>query len=56
MLRTLVRLVALGAAAMILTLLVPLGGVIAQAKTSTHSSSPFTVIASGLNNPRGLRF
>ncbi len=56
MLRTLVRLVALGAAAMILSLLVPLGGAIAQAKTSTHSLSQFTVFATGLNNPRGLRF
>jgi hypothetical protein len=56
MLRTLVRLVALGGAAMILTLPVPLGGAIAQAKTSTHSSSQFTVLATGLNNPRGLRF
>ena len=56
MLRTLVRLGALGAAAMILALLVPLGGAIAQAKTSTHSSSQFTVFATGLNNPRGLRF
>ena len=54
MLRTLVRLGALGAAAMILALLVPLGGAIAQAKTSTHSSSQFTVFATGLNNPRGL--
>ena len=56
MLRSLVRLVALGTAAMILALLVPLGGAIAQAKTSTHSSSQFTVFATGLNNPRGLRF
>lgn len=56
MLRTLVRLVALGGAAMILTLLAPFGGAIAQAKASTHSSAQFTVFATGLNNPRGLRF
>jgi hypothetical protein len=52
--RTFVRLVALGGAAMIL--LAPLAGVIAQAKAPTHSSAQFTVFATGLNNPRGLRF
>jgi sugar lactone lactonase YvrE len=56
MIRTLVRLVALGGAALILTLLAPFGGAIAQAKASTHSSTQFTVFATGLNNPRGLTF
>lgn len=54
--RTLVRLVALGGAAMILILLAPFSVVIAQAKASAHSSAQFTVFATGLNNPRGLRF
>ncbi len=56
MLRTLVRLVALGGAAIILTLLAPFGGAIAQAKALTHSSAQFTIFATGLNNPRGLAF
>ena len=56
MVRTLVRLVALGGAAMILTLLAPFGGAIAQAKALTHSSAQFTIFATGLDNPRGLAF
>src|SRR5213082_129047 len=56
MLRTLVRLVALGGAAIILTLLAPFMGAIIEAKTLTHSSVQITVFATGLNNPRGLKF
>ena len=56
MLRTLMRLVAVGGTAMILTLLAPFGGAIAQAKALTPSSAQFTIVATGLNNPRGLTF
>ena len=56
MVRTLLRLVALGGAAIILTLFAPFGGANAQAKASIHSSTQFTIVATGLNNPRGLRF
>ncbi|GAC1561489.1 MAG: hypothetical protein PVS3B3_07170 [Ktedonobacteraceae bacterium] len=56
MLRTLVRLVALGGGAMLLTLLTPFLAVTAQAKALTPSTTQFTVFATGLNNPRGLRF
>src|SRR5438105_1161573 len=56
MLRTLVRLIAGVSAVMILTLLAPFGGAIAQAKALTHSSAQVTIFATGLNNPRGLKF
>src|SRR5918911_1412968 len=56
MLRTFVRLVALGGAVITLTLLAAFGGAMAQAKALTHSSAQFRIVASGLNNPRGLKF
>ena len=56
MLRTLMRLVTLAGAATVLILLAPLGGATVHAQTFTHSLHPFTVFATGLNNPRGLTF
>ena len=56
MLRTLTRLVALGGTAIVLALLAPFVGAIAQEKALTHSSAQFTIVATGLNNPRGLAF
>jgi hypothetical protein len=56
MFRTVLRLAAFGGATIILILLAPFGGAIAQTKASTHSSAQFTVFATGLNNPRGLAF
>jgi hypothetical protein len=56
MLRTLLRLVALGGATLALLVLAPFAGAIAQANALAHSSAQFTVVATGLNNPRGLTF
>jgi hypothetical protein len=58
MLRTLVRLVMLAGVVMAIALLAPLGGAFAhrQAQTSTNSLAQVTVFATGLNNPRGLKF
>jgi hypothetical protein len=48
----------LAGAALAIVLLAPLGRAPGhvQAQASTHSSSQFTVFATGLNNPRGLTF
>jgi hypothetical protein len=57
MVRTLLRLAALGGAAIIMTLLVPLGAVGAYSHTQAQSASAkVTIFATGLNNPRGLTF
>ena len=56
MFRTVLRLGAFGGATIILILLAPFGGAVAQAKASTHSVANFTIFATGLNNPRGLAF
>src|SRR5437763_8136094 len=58
MLRTVLRLGALGGAAIILILLAPFGGAVAQARSQAlpHSSAAVTIFATGLNNPRGLAF
>src|SRR5437667_8080947 len=57
MVRTSLRLAALGGAAIIMILLVPLGVVGAHSLTQAKSASAqFTVVATGLNNPRGLTF
>ena len=56
MVRSVSRVTVLGGAVIILLLFAPFAGVITQAKTLTHSSAQFTIVASGLNNPRGLRF
>src|SRR6266566_4251738 len=57
MVRTLLRLAALGGAAIIMIVLVPLGAVGAHSHTHAQSASAqFTVVATGLNNPRGLTF
>jgi hypothetical protein len=56
MFRTLLRLGAFGGATIILILLAPFGGAIAQTKASTHSEATVTTFATGLNNPRGLAF
>jgi hypothetical protein len=59
MVRTLLRLrlAALGGAAIIMSLLVPLVAVGANAHTQAQSASAkVTVFATGLNNPRGLTF
>ena len=58
MVRTLLRLVALGGAALTLVLLAPFTGAMtnAFAQASTASSTHISVFATGLNNPRGLRF
>src|SRR5436305_2441793 len=55
MVRTLLRLAALGGVAIIMTLLVPLGVVGAYSYTQTQSAK-VTVFATGLNNHRGLTF
>ncbi len=55
--RTLLRLAALGRAAIIMIVLVPLGVVGAHSLTQARSASTqFTIVATGLNNPRGLTF
>ena len=55
--RTLVRLAALGGVALTLVLLAPFTAVThALTHASAASSATVTVIATGLNNPRGLRF
>src|SRR5947207_2387439 len=55
--RTLLRLAALGGAAIIMILLVPLGVVGAHSLTQAQvTSAKVTVFATGLNNPRGLTF
>src|SRR5499425_2751763 len=58
MFRRLVRSATLGGAATILIILALLGGTATNlfAKASTASSAQFTVVATGLNNPRGLTF
>ena len=56
MVRNVLRMATLGGAVIMLLLFAPFSGVISQAKTLTHSSAQFTVVATGLNNPRGLRF
>ena len=57
MVRLLQRLAALGGAALIMTLLVPLGVVGAYAHNQTQSTSEkVTVFATGLDNPRGVTF
>ena len=52
MLRTVLRLGALGGAAIILILLAPFGGAVAQARSQAlpHSSAAVTIFATGLNN------
>ena len=56
MVHKVLRMATLGGAVIILLLFAPFAGVISQAKTLTHSSAQFTIVATGLNNPRGLRF
>ena len=56
MFRTVLRPGLLGSAVIMLILLAPFAGAVAQAKTLTHSSATFTIFAIGLNNPRGLAF
>lgn len=57
MVRILRRLAVLGGAAIIMTLLLPLGAVGAHSLTQAQSASAkVTVYATGLNNPRGLTF
>ncbi len=57
MVRTLLRLAALGGAVIIMSLLVPLEAVGAHSHTQVQSASTqFTIVATGLNNPRGLTF
>jgi len=58
MFRTVWRLGALGGAAIILILLAPFAGAVAQTQShaSTASSATVTIFATGLNNPRGLAF
>jgi hypothetical protein len=57
MVRTLLRLAALGGAAIIMVLLVPLGVVGANSHTQRQADhAKVTVFATGLNNPRGLTF
>jgi len=57
MVRTLLRLAVLGGAAIVMTLLMPLGVVGAYSQTQAQSSwTKVTVFATRLNNPRGLTF
>ena len=57
MVRTLLRLAALGGVAIIMIVLVPLVAVGAHSHTQVQSASTqFTIVATGLNNPRGLTF
>jgi hypothetical protein len=58
MLRTIVRPVTLGGAALILILLALFGGASTHlfARAPTASSTHISVFATGLNNPRGLKF
>src|SRR5947209_8135691 len=58
MLRTFVRSVTLGGAALILLLLALFGGASTHlfAQAPTASSATLSVFATGLNNPRGLKF
>src|SRR5437764_11965325 len=58
MLAKLFRFVALGGAILVLLVIAPFGTGIAhaQAQTLTSSLPSVTVFATGLNNPRGLRF
>jgi len=56
MLRTLFRLLALGGALIILVLLAPLAGAGAKAQPSAALSAKISILATGLDNPRGLKF
>jgi hypothetical protein len=57
MLRTLLRLAAVGGTAIMMIALVPLGVVGAHSHTQAQpASAQITVVATGLNNPRGLTF
>ena len=58
MLRTRLRLITLIGATMLLILLAPFAATTAsvQAHALGHSTAQFTIVATGLNNPRGLTF
>ena len=58
MVRTVTRVAAVGGVAIILILLAPFAATTApvQAHALAQSSGQFTVFATGLNNPRGLKF
>src|SRR5579859_2883513 len=58
MLRTLLRLLAIGGVVLPLLLLTPIAEAAASThgQTTLHSSATVSVFATGLNNPRGLKF